>query len=134
MQREGDGQENLSHPHSLPSLGRIFGHQSVHKTCRSCDSYQVSVLPVSDGDDDFPIKNTAVRGCIKRMVQRRGMSWYKLSDLTAEAKALGQCMRNEVDIIHYLDGEHSAQYLPRLVRNTDPAEASQIRCNVPSTR
>jgi glycosyltransferase involved in cell wall biosynthesis len=40
------------------------------------------------------------------------MVWYKLSDLTAEIRALKKTVRNQTDIIHYLDGEHSPQYLP----------------------
>jgi glycosyltransferase involved in cell wall biosynthesis len=44
------------------------------------------------------------------------MQWYTLSDLVAEIKAARQCCCRNVDILHYLDGEHSAQYLPRLFR------------------
>jgi glycosyltransferase involved in cell wall biosynthesis len=42
------------------------------------------------------------------------MQWYKLSDLAAEVKAFRKCWHSKIDIIHYLDGEHSAQFLPKL--------------------
>jgi glycosyltransferase involved in cell wall biosynthesis len=40
------------------------------------------------------------------------MQWYKLSDLAAETRILSRCLKGKVDIVHYLDGEHSAQFLP----------------------
>jgi glycosyltransferase involved in cell wall biosynthesis len=42
------------------------------------------------------------------------MPWYKLSDLAAEFKVFVQCGYKSIDIIHYLDGEHTARFLPRL--------------------
>jgi glycosyltransferase involved in cell wall biosynthesis len=42
------------------------------------------------------------------------MPWYKLSDLDAEMRALARCWRGRIDVVHYLDGEHSARYLPGL--------------------
>jgi glycosyltransferase involved in cell wall biosynthesis len=44
------------------------------------------------------------------------MPYYKLSDLAAELKALPSCLARTADVLHYLDGEHTAQYLPRLLR------------------
>ena len=44
------------------------------------------------------------------------MPWYKLSDLNAEIAALRQCISRRVDIVHFLDGEHSGQFLPHLVK------------------
>ncbi|MEO6131321.1 MAG: glycosyltransferase family 4 protein [Saprospiraceae bacterium] len=76
--------------------------------------YSVDMHVASDSDEDFPIKNRMVRDWLRRVVQKRGMQWYKLSDLTAEVKALKQCWRKKIDILHYLDGEHSAQFLPKL--------------------
>jgi glycosyltransferase involved in cell wall biosynthesis len=42
------------------------------------------------------------------------MQWYKLSDLVAEINAFHGCLRKKIDVVHYLDGEHSAQFLPWL--------------------
>jgi glycosyltransferase involved in cell wall biosynthesis len=52
------------------------------------------------------------------------MSWYKLSDLRAEASAFLRCWSGRADLVHYLDGEHSAQYLPTLPRRGVPVVAS----------
>jgi glycosyltransferase involved in cell wall biosynthesis len=79
------------------------------------DRYRVRVRLVSDGDDDFPLRNRVLRGGLRHLVQRRGMHWYKLSDLDAELRVMRQCWRHDAVIVHYLDGEHSAQYLPRLL-------------------
>jgi glycosyltransferase involved in cell wall biosynthesis len=80
------------------------------------DDYHVDVQLVSDNDEDFPAQNRAVREWLRNAVQKHGMQWYKLSDLVAEVKAFQQCTRKKVNILHYLDGEHSAQFLPRLPR------------------
>lgn len=71
---------------------------------------------VSDSDEDFPIKSKIVRRYLRDAIQMRGMKWYKLSDLTAEIKILRKCLKGMVDIVHYLDGEHSAQFLPIVLK------------------
>lgn len=76
------------------------------------DRYKIDVYTASDNDEDFPIRNRLVRGFLRYVVQRNGMQYYKLSDLIAEIKALRKCWKEKVDIVHYVDGEHSAQYLP----------------------
>lgn len=78
------------------------------------EKYNVEVRLVSDSDEDFPITNRVVRAWLLSAVQAQGMQWYKLSDLTAELGIFKRCLRQKVDIIHYLDGEHSAQLLPRI--------------------
>ena len=80
------------------------------------NKYQVDVYIASDNDEDFPIRNKTVRKWLRYFVQRKGMQYYKLSDLTAEMKALRKCLKKKVDIIHYMDGEHSAQYLSWLCK------------------
>jgi len=77
--------------------------------------YSIDIRVVSDGDDDFPMQNQAIRNCLRFLVQINGMRWYKLSDLTLEMRLLWECRRQNIDIIHYLDGEHSAQFLPQLL-------------------
>jgi len=52
------------------------------------------------------------------------MPWYKLSDLNAEILALASCLAGRTDIVHFLDGEHCPQFLPRMLRL---ARLSKIR-------
>lgn len=80
------------------------------------DKYLVNIYIASDNDEDFPVQNKTVRQWLRHFVQRKGMQYYKLSDLTAEMKAFRRCWQRRVDIIHYMDGEHSAQYLPWLCK------------------
>ncbi|HYN63295.1 MAG TPA: glycosyltransferase, partial [Candidatus Limnocylindrales bacterium] len=80
------------------------------------DRYTADIRVVNDGDADFPISALPVRAGLRRLVQRRGMAWYKLSDLTAEIRAAAAASRGRIDLLHYLDGEHSAQYFPRVRR------------------
>lgn len=73
---------------------------------------------VSDSDADFPGRGPwgwrGVRRALHAFIHRTGQQWYKLSDLRAEWDTLGSWWRGEVDLLHFLDGEHTAQFLPRL--------------------
>ena len=71
---------------------------------------------VEDSDEQFPIKNERVRTILRWAVQCRGMQWYRLSDLAAEIEVYRRSRRGGVDIVHFLDGEHSAQFFPGLQR------------------
>jgi glycosyltransferase involved in cell wall biosynthesis len=76
------------------------------------DEFAVYEQIITDGDDDFAIQNQSIRRWVRSAVQKRGMQWYKLSDLMAEIKLVKKCYFQPSHIIHYLDGEHSAQFLP----------------------
>jgi glycosyltransferase involved in cell wall biosynthesis len=94
----------------------------IHQFTRHLDPARVfaAVSGVEDGDGDlpnrFPLGQPAVRRLLRRVVQRRGQQWYNLSDLAAEASALGPWVCGRYDLLHYLDGEHTAQYLPAVPR------------------
>ena len=93
-------------------------HSGIHQFVKYLDSqqYDVEVRVVPDNDEDFPIKDPIVRSGLRTYVQRWGMAWYKLSDLVAEIVALQKCWTRSVNIVHFLDGEHSAQFLPGLCK------------------
>ncbi|MBI5029975.1 MAG: glycosyltransferase family 4 protein [Chloroflexi bacterium] len=98
-----------------PHWGAHTGFNSFRKHIDS-EQYQIQEYLTPDGDGDFFIRNRAAREMLRPWVQRNKMPFYKLADLTAEMRALQQCWAGNVDIVHYLDGEHSAQYLPLLFR------------------
>ncbi|HLE24849.1 MAG TPA: glycosyltransferase family 4 protein [Thermodesulfobacteriota bacterium] len=97
-----------------PHWGQYSGINQFLKYINQ-NSYHVDLHLSNDNDEDFPIRNRFVQRCLRYFV-RRGMQQYKLSDLTAEIKAFRKCFQNKVDIVHYLDGEHSAHYLPWLFK------------------
>jgi glycosyltransferase involved in cell wall biosynthesis len=78
----------------------------------------------SDSDADLSRWLAPISPLLKRLIRRGRMPWYKLSDLNAELLAFSSCLAGQTDIVHFLDGEHSAQFLPRLVRL---ARLSKIR-------
>jgi glycosyltransferase involved in cell wall biosynthesis len=75
--------------------------------------FEVETDSAADGDADLPLVPDLLRHPLRRFVQRRGMHWYKLSDLAAEYRAVRHCASGLVDVVHFLDGEHAPQYLPR---------------------
>lgn len=68
---------------------------------------------VADDDSQLPLPVKRWRDRIRARVQQSGMPWYKLSDLAAELRSFGACAVGKADLVHFLDGEHSAQFLPR---------------------
>ncbi len=57
-----------------------------------------------------------MRPWVLSALRLRRMKWYKLGDLNAEFDAGRECLRGNVDVLHFLDGEHSGQFLPGLLR------------------
>ncbi len=93
-------------------------HSGINQFLKYIDTinYKIKVKQIPDNDEDFPVQNRLIRKYLRNTIQKRGMQWYKLSDLTAEIKALYHCYFKRTDIVHYLDGEHSAQFLPQLLK------------------
>jgi glycosyltransferase involved in cell wall biosynthesis len=108
-----------------PHWGRYSG---INQYLRYMDPshFKIDVRLAADSDEDFPIKSRILRNCLRFFVQQRGMEWYKLSDLMAEIDAFGRCRRHPVDIIHYLDGEHSAQFLPGVIKKLRKARPKLV--------
>ena len=98
-----------------PHWGR---HTGIHQFLRYLPAgrYAVEERIVNDGDEDFPVRGAFIRNPLRRLVQQHGMAWYKLSDLAAEISVAGAAAARRIDLLHYLDGEHSAQYLPGMAR------------------
>lgn len=95
-----------------PHWGKYSG---FHQFVRYLDphKYRVTLHEVPDSNADFPIRNRIIQNAALKIIQRGKMKWYKLSDLTAELRLLRHSLCSDPpDIIHYLDGEHSARYLP----------------------
>jgi glycosyltransferase involved in cell wall biosynthesis len=94
-------------------------HSGINQFVRYIDqgNYRIEEQVVSDSDDDFPIKNTSIRYFLRGLVWSwKRMDWYKLSDLWAEIKAFRRCCVRQVYVLHYLDGDHSALFLPGLLK------------------
>lgn len=93
-------------------------HSGINQYLRFLDDRRFAVQErlVPDSDEAFPVRQKLLRKLTRSTVQMRGMAWYKLSDLRAEMDAWKSCRCTRTDIVHYLDGEHSAQYLPVLKR------------------
>jgi glycosyltransferase involved in cell wall biosynthesis len=78
--------------------------------------FQTLLHGSSDNDADLTLWLAPMRPLLKGLIRRGRMPWYKLSDFNAEILALASCLAGRTDIVHFLDGEHSAQFLPRMVR------------------
>lgn len=98
------------HPH----WGQYTGaHQFIRHLERG--RFQVDERVVTMGDDDFPIRIGAVRLPVKFLVRLQGMRVYGLNDLLAEVATGRQWWRQEFDLLHYLEGEHTLQFLPQIM-------------------
>lgn len=80
------------------------------------DKYQINAKVVAMGWSDFPIPSIRIRSLATEWIKKNGVTAYDLNDLMAEIFAFGKWLQGRVDLLHYLDGEHSLQYLPSLIR------------------
>jgi glycosyltransferase involved in cell wall biosynthesis len=97
-----------------PHWGRYSG---MNQFLRFLDRSRFAPIEhlVPETDVDFPIKSTAIRSWLRHRIQRNGMPWYGLNDLWGELTTFGAYWGiHRPAVIHYLDGEHSAQYLLRI--------------------
>ena len=97
------------------------GHSGITQFARWLDPRWAAATlhGASDSDADLPLPPLGaerLRARLRAAVQRGGMEWYKLSDLAAELRALPGAVAGRVDVVHFLEGEHSAQYLPAVLR------------------
>jgi glycosyltransferase involved in cell wall biosynthesis len=86
----------------------------------------VDAYVASDNDDDLQLPIASFRDALRRRIRRSGMEWYKLSDLAAELRALPGCVTGGTDVVHFMDGEHSAQFLPRWLRYWPPTRTKIV--------
>jgi glycosyltransferase involved in cell wall biosynthesis len=76
--------------------------------------YRVTTQLVQENDSEFPLQSRVVREWLRYWVRRKDMAWYNLSDLRGELTTLAACFSRRELVVHYLDGEHAAQFVPRL--------------------
>jgi glycosyltransferase involved in cell wall biosynthesis len=101
-------------------LHTIYPHMGNHTAVKPLvrqlrgQNCEVAVQPVPDGDKGFPLLLPILSSALRSRVRGK-MAWYKLSDLMAELQAGSRCFLRTCDVVHYFDGEHTAQYLPRLL-------------------
>lgn len=97
-----------------PHWGKYSG---IHKFISYVitDKFNINVQVVPMGSNNFPISNRIIQILIKFCARINGVKQYNLNDLVAEISGFRHWRRSNIDIFHYLDGEHSLQYLPLLI-------------------
>jgi len=94
-------------------------YSGYHQLIRyiSSEQFLVEVQIVPMGDNHFPIANSKLRLYIRDLIRRYGTKAYDLNDLVAEMAAMRKWWSRGFDLLHYLDGEHSLQLLPFVLRS-----------------
>ncbi len=80
------------------------------------DSVRVDVDQVEMGNREFRVADPTLAQEIKRLTKALGTKAYDPNDLVAEARTLSAWLKGEFDLLHYLDGEHSLQFLPAIAQ------------------
>jgi glycosyltransferase involved in cell wall biosynthesis len=93
-------------------------HSGYHQFIRymSSEEFVVDVQVVPMGDNQFPLSNGKVRASLKHLITKAGASAYELNDLIAELSVMKKWWSTGFDLVHCLDGEHSAMLLPFVLR------------------
>lgn len=87
-------------------------HSGINQFVKYLDPSQVDVREqlVVDGNRNWRTVNTAARPVFRRFTS----DYYKLSDLVGEVRALAETSWHRPDVLHFLDGDTSAQLVPHL--------------------
>jgi glycosyltransferase involved in cell wall biosynthesis/thioredoxin-like negative regulator of GroEL len=90
--------------------------------------YHADLHGTSDLEAESRLPNwlEPLQGWLKCLIERGGMPWYRLGDLGAEVEAMQSCKAQPADIIHFMDGEHCGQFLPRRIREMDMAQTKTV--------
>lgn len=88
-------------------FGPFAGFQQVFRHLPTA-GLTADVRAVRDG--------TPVDAVLRIVSRARRRSWYKSTDLAAECRLAMDAFGGRLDIAHYLDGEHSLGFFPRLVK------------------
>ena len=100
---------------SYPHWGQFSGiNQYLKYLDRS--KFLINTLMVQESDAQFPLRSRACRDWIRYWTRKNDMAWYNLSDLVAEFSILKSCILERPHLVHYMDGEHAAQWIPRISR------------------
>ncbi len=116
MRRDVDPRVRIRFEHTrYPHWG---GHSGYVQLVRFLEAagFRCALHGASDSDADWPRWLAPLKPPLTRIIRRGGMPWYKLSDLNAELGAFADCLLGRWDVVHFLDGEHSGRFLPRLLR------------------
>lgn len=89
-------------------------HTGIHQFVRHLDPkrFQPSIFRHMDGHSSLQWPTGGLRQLLKSRSEPLQRKWYSLSDFAAELRAIPGCAFNTVQIVHYLDSEHAANYLP----------------------
>jgi glycosyltransferase involved in cell wall biosynthesis len=101
-------------------------HSGIHQYAKYLDRHQfkLTLNGASSSDNRLRIQNQRVRGVLRRVWQRQGMAWYTPRDLRSELRLFLSCCLFNIDVVHFLDGEHAPRFFPvlfRLPRRLRPA-------------
>jgi glycosyltransferase involved in cell wall biosynthesis len=101
---------------SYAHWGRYSG---INQFIRHLDPGRFSVREdlVPEREEEPRGKSSALRDWLGPRLPKKGMPWYSPFDLEAEMRtAFSYCGLTRLHLLHYLDGEHSGQFLPRWSR------------------
>jgi glycosyltransferase involved in cell wall biosynthesis/tetratricopeptide (TPR) repeat protein len=79
-----------------------------------------------EAESQLPAWLTPLRGWLNGLIAHGGMPWYRVGDLGAEVEAMQSCTAQQTDIIHFMDGEHCGQFLPRRIREMGMAGVKTV--------
>jgi protein-tyrosine sulfotransferase len=99
----------------------LSDHSGLHQFVNHLQNgrFQIDVQLVSMGKDHFQVHDEGLQRELQTLVRKNGVKAYDLNDLVAEFNTFRQWLNGGFDLLHYLDGEHSLQYLPLVFCNTN---------------
>jgi glycosyltransferase involved in cell wall biosynthesis len=99
----------------FPHMGDHSGYSQFVRFLDT-DRFCVALHGAPDNDEDIPRWLHPAKPLLKVAIKSERQPWYKLSDFNAELRAVPASLASQIDVVHFLDGEHSARFLPRFIK------------------
>ncbi|MEQ1691361.1 MAG: glycosyltransferase family 4 protein [Gemmatimonas sp.] len=76
------------------------------------NAFSLHDTPTPFDDESVASPRRPVHDWARGLLRHNRMPWYTLGDLRVECDAAQRVLRDQVDVVHFLDPEHGMQFLP----------------------
>lgn len=80
--------------------------------------FRITMRNVPIGDKNFRLPFPPLKKYLRRKIKENNVLEYRLNDLAAEFSVFSRGFFRGIDVVHFIDAEHSLMFLPRWYRKS----------------
>lgn len=103
--------EHIVYPHMGAHAGYFQFARHLNR-----QHFEVDTRGTPDSDEHTPVWLGSLKPALQRRFANGPTPWYKVSNLAAELGILPDMFARRIDVVHFLDGEHTGSLVPKCAR------------------